>query len=63
MTTAYAQGWFAMLRTLVQFEKWDAILAGEQMLPAPLQQTAPGRLAPLGGHVQQHREIARRFQP
>jgi tetratricopeptide (TPR) repeat protein len=24
---AYAQGWFAMLRTLVQFEKWDVILA------------------------------------
>jgi len=24
---AHAQGWFAMLRTLVQFEKWDAILA------------------------------------
>jgi tetratricopeptide (TPR) repeat protein len=23
---AYAQGWFAMLRTLVQFEKWDVIL-------------------------------------
>jgi len=23
---AHAQGWFAMLRTLVQFEKWDAIL-------------------------------------
>jgi tetratricopeptide (TPR) repeat protein len=30
--SARAQGWFAMLRTLVQFEKWDAILAGE-MLP------------------------------
>jgi len=30
--TARAQGWFAMLRTLVQFEKWDAILAGD-MLP------------------------------
>ncbi len=30
---ARAQGWFAMLRTLVQFEKWDAILQGE-MLPA-----------------------------
>ena len=30
--TARAQGWFAMLRTLVQFEKWDAILQGE-MLP------------------------------
>jgi tetratricopeptide (TPR) repeat protein len=30
--TAYAQGWFAMLRTLVQFEKWDDILAGG-MLP------------------------------
>ncbi len=30
--TALAQGWFAMLRTLVQFEKWDAILAGD-MLP------------------------------
>jgi tetratricopeptide (TPR) repeat protein len=30
--SARAQGWFAMLRTLVQFEKWDAILAGD-MLP------------------------------
>ena len=30
--SAHAQGWFAMLRTLVQFEKWDAILQGE-MLP------------------------------
>jgi len=33
MTTAHAQGWFAMLRTLVQFEKWDAIL-DDQQLPA-----------------------------
>jgi tetratricopeptide (TPR) repeat protein len=32
MTGAMAQGWFAMLRTLVQFEKWDAILDGD-MLP------------------------------
>jgi tetratricopeptide (TPR) repeat protein len=30
--SATAQGWFAMLRVLVQFEKWDAILA-DQMLP------------------------------
>jgi len=30
--SARAQGWFAMLRTLVQFEKWDAILAGD-LLP------------------------------
>jgi tetratricopeptide (TPR) repeat protein len=29
---AYAQGWFAMLRTLVQFEKWDVILE-DQALP------------------------------
>ena len=29
---ALAQGWFAMLRTLVQFEKWDEIL-GDQLLP------------------------------
>ena len=28
MGTARAQGFFAMMRTLVQFEKWDAILAG-----------------------------------
>ncbi len=33
MTTAHAQGWFAMLRTLVQFEKWDELLAGEMLLP------------------------------
>jgi len=32
VSTATAQGWFAVLRTLVQFEKWDAILAGD-MLP------------------------------
>ena len=32
MATARAQGYFAMLRTLVQFEKWDAILAGD-LLP------------------------------
>lgn len=31
-TSARAQGWFAMMRTLVQFEKWDAILEGG-MLP------------------------------
>ncbi|HEY2017061.1 MAG TPA: hypothetical protein VGH38_26330 [Bryobacteraceae bacterium] len=31
MTGAKAQGWFAMLRTLVQFEKWDAILDGETL--------------------------------
>lgn len=30
--SARAQGWFAMLRTLVQFEKWDEILA-DRMLP------------------------------
>jgi tetratricopeptide (TPR) repeat protein len=29
---AHAQGWFAMLRTLVQFEKWDEIL-GDATLP------------------------------
>jgi tetratricopeptide (TPR) repeat protein len=26
MTSAYAQGWFSMLRAQLQFEKWDAIL-------------------------------------
>lgn len=31
MTSARAQGWFAMLRTLVQFEKWDAILDGSTL--------------------------------
>ncbi len=33
MTSAHAQGWFAMMRTLVQFEKWDAVL-DDNMLPA-----------------------------
>ncbi len=28
-TTARAQGYMAMLRTLVQFEKWDAIVSGD----------------------------------
>jgi tetratricopeptide (TPR) repeat protein len=31
---AYPQGWFATLRTLVQFEKWDEILKGG-ILPEP----------------------------
>ena len=30
--TAYKQGWFSMLRTLVEAERWDDILAG-RMLP------------------------------
>jgi tetratricopeptide (TPR) repeat protein len=29
--SARAQGWFAMLRTLVQFEKWDLILKGDAL--------------------------------
>jgi tetratricopeptide (TPR) repeat protein len=33
MATAHAQGWFATMRTLVQFEKWDAVLDAA-MLPA-----------------------------
>jgi tetratricopeptide (TPR) repeat protein len=33
MTTAHAQGWFAMLRILVQFEKWDAILDDQKLPP------------------------------
>ncbi len=38
--SARAQGWFAMLRTLVQFEKWDDIKAGEMLpvLPRPRQE-------------------------
>ncbi len=31
MSTAHAQGWFALLRTMVQFEKWDAIVDGETL--------------------------------
>lgn len=30
--TAYRQGWFSMLRTLVQNEKWDLILDGKTLL-------------------------------
>ena len=33
MTSAYAQGWFAMLRTQVQFQKWDAILDESVVVP------------------------------
>jgi hypothetical protein len=29
--TAYRQGWFALMRTLVQFEKWDEILDGRTL--------------------------------
>jgi tetratricopeptide (TPR) repeat protein len=29
--TAYRQGWFALMRTLVQHEKWDAILDGTSL--------------------------------
>lgn len=32
---AYAQGWFAMLRTLVQFGKWDLILDGNTLPELP----------------------------
>ncbi|NDJ12606.1 MAG: hypothetical protein EBY17_15630 [Acidobacteriia bacterium] len=40
MTSAYAQGWFSMLRTQVQFQKWDVILDGKtlQELNRPRQQ-------------------------
>jgi tetratricopeptide (TPR) repeat protein len=33
--SAFNQGWFALLRTLVQFRKWDEILS-DTALPAPL---------------------------
>jgi tetratricopeptide (TPR) repeat protein len=29
--TAYRQGWFGMMRTLVRFEKWDEILDGQTL--------------------------------
>ena len=37
---AYAQGWIAMLRTQVQFQKWDVILDGQTLpvLPRPRQE-------------------------
>ena len=40
VVSAHAQGWFAMLRTLVQFEKWNEILAGGTLpvLDRPRQQ-------------------------
>ncbi len=31
--TAYAQGWFALMRTNVQFEKWDTILDETVLVP------------------------------
>ncbi len=34
-TGAYAQGWFAMLRTLVQFRKWELILDGTTLPELP----------------------------
>lgn len=34
-TGAYAQGWFATLRTLVQFRKWDLILDGKTLPEFP----------------------------
>jgi hypothetical protein len=33
--SAYNQGWFAVLRTLVQFRKWDEILS-DTALPVPM---------------------------
>lgn len=33
ISSALAQGWFAMLRTLVQFERWDLILDGHTLPP------------------------------
>ena len=32
-STAYAQGWFALMRTNVQFEKWDVILDEKTLIP------------------------------
>ena len=39
-TGAYAQGWIAMLRTQVQFQKWDVILDGQTLpvFPRPRQE-------------------------
>ena len=34
-TSAQAQGWFALLRTQVQFQKWDAILDEKTLPPFP----------------------------
>jgi len=33
MTSAYAQGWFSMLRAQMQFEKWDAVLDETVLVP------------------------------
>jgi tetratricopeptide (TPR) repeat protein len=33
--SAHAQGWFAIMRTLVQFEKWDLILTGDNLPVLP----------------------------
>jgi tetratricopeptide (TPR) repeat protein len=30
-TGAYAQGWFALMRTMVQFQRWDEILSDDQL--------------------------------
>jgi tetratricopeptide (TPR) repeat protein len=30
-TGAYSQGWFALMRTMVQFQKWDEILSEDQL--------------------------------
>lgn len=35
VSAAYVQGWFATLRALVQFEKWDELLKGEMLPAAP----------------------------
>jgi tetratricopeptide (TPR) repeat protein len=68
MATAHAQGWFAMMRTLVQFEKWDAVL-DEQLLPPfgkPRQEAwrhwARGLAHASQGHTAAAREESRQFE-
>ena len=66
--TAYRQGWFALMRTLVQHEKWDLILDGKTLpdLQRPREQAwrhwaiAQARLAK-GEHAQAE-DAARKMQ-
>ena len=66
--TAYRQGWFAIMRTLVQHEKWDLILDGKTLpdLDRPREQAwrqwaiAQAHLAK--GHRDQAEDAARKMQ-
>ena len=67
MATARAQGWFALMRTLVQFQRWDSVLDDHVLPPygKPRQETwrhwARGLAYANKGNKEEAREESRQF--